>query len=78
MHAIHMADGLSLRELALPKLSLPYSLALTARRGSRCRSGLPYLDVEQTALHGFYRIAEAKLIAAQDTIGTSGCASHGR
>jgi hypothetical protein len=73
-----MADGLSLRELALRKLPLPYSLALRLRDAEVAAEVVcQYVDVEQTALHGFYRIAEAKLVAAQNTIGTSGCAWQG-
>jgi len=48
-----MADELSQREPALRRLPLPYSLALR-------------INVELAALDGLYRMAEAKLLAAQD------------
>jgi hypothetical protein len=67
MHAAQMADELSQRERALRRLPLPYSLALRLRD-----AGIPadvicqYVDVEQVALDGLYRMAEAKLVAAQN------------
>jgi hypothetical protein len=66
MHAAHVADELSQRERALRRLPLPYSLALRLRD-----AGIPadvicqYVNVEQAALDGLYRIAEAKLLVAQ-------------
>jgi hypothetical protein len=63
MHAAQMADELSQRERALRRLPLPYSLALRLRdAGVICQ----YVDVEQVALDGLYRMAEAKLVAAQN------------
>ena len=67
MHAAHVADELSQRERALRRLPLPYSLALRLRD-----AGIPadviclYVNVEQDALAGLYRMAEAKLVAAQN------------
>jgi hypothetical protein len=67
MHATRMADELSQRERALRRLPLPYSLALRLRD-----AGIPgdvvsqYVNVEQAALDGLYRMAEAKLVAAQN------------
>jgi hypothetical protein len=72
MHAAQMADELSQRERALRRLPLPYSLALRLRD-----AGIPadvicqYVNVEQAALDGLYRIGEAKLVAAHQT-------THGR
>ena len=46
---------------------LPYSLALRLRdAGVAAEVVCEYVDVEEAALEGLYRIAEAKLIAAQD------------
>lgn len=61
-----MTDGLSAREQALRKLPLPYSLALRLRdAGVAPEVVCEYIDVEAPSLDGLYRIAEAKLIAAQ-------------
>ncbi|MGO9032762.1 hypothetical protein [Mycobacterium sp.] len=62
-----MADELSQRERALRRLPLPYSLALRLRDVGVsgdviCR----YVNVEQAALDGLYRMAEAKLLAVQN------------
>ena len=63
-----MADELSQRERALRRLPLPYSLALRLRdAGVAAEVICQYIDVEQAALDGLYRIAEAKLVAAQNT-----------
>jgi hypothetical protein len=68
MHAAQMTDELSESEQALRRLPLTYSLALRLRD-----AGVPadvicqYANVEQAALDGVYRIAEAKLRAAQKT-----------
>jgi hypothetical protein len=57
---------LSARERALRKLPLPYSLALRLRDAGVAPDVVcEYLDVEEASLEGFYRIAEAKLVAAQ-------------
>ena len=60
-----MADEYE-REQALRKLPLPYSLALRLRDAGVAADVIcQYVNVEQAALGGFYRIAEAKLLAAQ-------------
>jgi hypothetical protein len=62
-----MADEFSQRERALRRLPLPYSLALRLRdAGISADVICLYLDVEAAALDGLYRIAEAKLLAAQN------------
>ena len=67
MHAAQMADELSQRERALRRLPLPYSLALRLRDAGVAADVIcQYLDVEQVALDGLYRMAEAKLVAAQN------------
>jgi len=72
MHAAQMADELSEREQALRRLPLPYSLALRLRDAGVAADVIcQYVDIEQAALDGFYRIADAKLLAAQK-------ATHGR
>jgi hypothetical protein len=72
MHAASMADELSEREQALRLLPLPYSLALRLRDAGVATDVIcQYVNVEQAALDGLYRIAEAKLLAAQKT-------THGR
>jgi hypothetical protein len=66
MHAPQMVDELSEREQALRRLPLPYSLALRLRdAGVAAEVICQYVDVEQAALEGLYRIAEAKLLAAK-------------
>ena len=61
-----MADELSEREQALRRLPLPYSLALRLRDAGVAADVIcQYVEVEQAALDGLYRIAEAKLLAAQ-------------
>jgi hypothetical protein len=66
MHADQMADELSEREQALRRLPLPYSLALRLRdAGVAAEVICQYINVEQAALDGLYRIGEAKLLAAQ-------------
>ncbi|OBB33185.1 hypothetical protein A5792_12345 [Mycolicibacterium peregrinum] len=60
-----MADEGDLHEQALRQLPLPYSLALRLRDAGVARELVcEYLSVEDTALDGIYRIAEAKLAAA--------------
>ena len=55
------------REHALRALPLPYSLALRMRdAGVAAEVICQYVKVEQDALEGVYRIAEAKLYAAQE------------
>ena len=61
-----VADDHSEREKALRKLPLPYSLALRLRDAGVAREVVcEYVGVEEAALDGLYRIAEAKLIALQ-------------
>jgi hypothetical protein len=67
MHAAQMADELSQREQALRRLSLPYSLALRLRdAGISADVICRYVSVELAAPDGLYRMAEAKLLAAQN------------
>ena len=62
-----MADELREREQALRRLPLPYSLALRLRDAGVAADVIcQYVNVDQAALDGLYRIAEAKLIAAQN------------
>jgi hypothetical protein len=52
-------------EQILRRLSRPYSLALRLRdAGVAAEVICVYLNLERAALDGFYRIAEAKFIAA--------------
>jgi hypothetical protein len=61
-----MVDELSAHEQALRALPLPYSLALRLRdAGVAADLVCEYVDIELAALDGLYRLAEAKLIAAQ-------------
>ena len=61
-----MSKELSAREQALRKLPLPYSLALRLRDAGVAPDVVcEYLNVDEASLEGFYRIAEAKLAAAQ-------------
>ena len=67
MHAALMADEPSQRERALRRLPLPYSLALRLRdAGVSADVICQYVNVELAALDGLYRMAEAKLFAAQN------------
>jgi hypothetical protein len=67
-----MADELTEREQALRRLPLPYSLALRLRdAGVAVDVICEYVNVERAGLDGLYRIAEAKLLAAQKS--THGC-----
>ena len=60
-----MTDELNAREQALTKLPLPYSLAFRLRDAGVAPEVIcEYLGVEEAALAGVYRIAEAKLSAA--------------
>ncbi|HYZ69355.1 MAG TPA: hypothetical protein VE666_16400 [Mycobacterium sp.] len=57
-----MDDELSSHESALRKLPLPYSLALRLRdAGVAPEVVSEYIGVDESALEGIYRIAEAKL-----------------
>ena len=62
-----MGDEISQRERALRRLPLPYSLALRLRDADVPADVIcQYVNVEQAALDGLYRMAEAKLLAAQN------------
>jgi hypothetical protein len=62
-----VSDDLSAREQALRKLPLPYSLALRLRDAGVVPDVVcEYLDIDEASLEGFYRMAEAKLVAAQN------------
>jgi hypothetical protein len=64
--AAEMAEELSERERALRRLPLAYSLALRLRDAGVAADVIcQYVKVEQAAPDGLYRIAEAKLLAAQ-------------
>jgi hypothetical protein len=79
MHAARMVDELTEYERALRRLPLPYSLALRLRDvGLAAELICQYIDIEQDAIDGFYRIAEAKLLAVQKTLSGSanGCGRH--
>jgi hypothetical protein len=66
MHAGHVVDDLSTREHALRRLPLPYSLALRLRdAGVALEVVGEYLGIEEAALEGVLRIAEAKLVSVQ-------------
>jgi hypothetical protein len=66
-HADEVADELSSHENALRKLPLPYSLALRLRdAGVAPEVVSEYVGVDEAALDGVYRIAEAKLNAAEN------------
>jgi hypothetical protein len=65
MQAGGMADDVSRHEAALRRLPLPYSLALRLRAIAVAPEVVcEYLGLEETALAGFYRLAEEKLAAA--------------
>lgn len=60
-----MADEGDTHERALRQLPLAYSLALRLRDAGVARDVVcEYLSIEESALDGVYRIAEAKLAAA--------------
>ncbi len=66
VQADEVADELSSHEIALRKLPLPYSLALRLRDAGVAPDVVSeYVGVDEAALDGVYRIAEAKLTAAQ-------------
>jgi hypothetical protein len=67
MHAAQVANELSEREQALRRLPLPYSLALRLRDAGVAADVIcQYVNVEQAALDGLYRMADAKLLTAQN------------
>ena len=60
-----VSDESSGREQALRRLPLPYSLVLRLRdAGVAAEVICQYVNVEQAALDGVYRVAEAKLDSA--------------
>jgi hypothetical protein len=62
-----VADEPSEREQALRKLPLPYSLALRLRDAGVAPEVIcEYVGIEEAAMQGVYRIAEAKLLAARE------------
>ncbi len=65
-HADEVAEELTPHENALRKLPLPYSLALRLREAGVAPEVVSeYVGVDEAALDGVYRIAEAKLVAAE-------------
>ena len=67
VQAGEVADELTSHESALRKLPLPYSLALRLRdAGVAPEVVSEYVGVDEAALEGVYRIAEAKLSAAEN------------
>lgn len=63
-----MADELTSHERALRRLPLPYPLALRLRdAGVAPEVVSEYVGVDEAALDGVYRIAEAKLCAAKQS-----------
>jgi hypothetical protein len=68
-----VADESNEREQALRKLPLPYSLALRLRDAGASPDVIcEYIGIEEAALRGLYRIAEAKLLAARSLTRTRG------
>lgn len=64
-----MADEPSERKQALRKLPLPYSLALRLRDAGVAPEVIcEYVGIEEAAMQGVYRIAEAKLLAARELL----------
>jgi hypothetical protein len=69
-----VADELTSHESALRKLPLPYSLALRLREAGVAPEVVSeYVGVDEAALDGVYRIAEAKLSAVE---GRSPCSDE--
>lgn len=72
MQAGQVVDEPSEREQALRKLPLPYSLALRLRHAGVAPEVIcEYLGIEEAAIRGVYRIAEAKLLAARELLNRS-------
>ncbi|MCV7256629.1 hypothetical protein HZU40_18320 [Mycolicibacterium fluoranthenivorans] len=64
-----MTGHMSPRERALRTLSAPYSLGLRLREAGVAPEVIcDYLDVELDNLDAFYRLADAKLAAAESRI----------
>jgi hypothetical protein len=73
VHAALVADEITEREQALRRLPLPYSLALRLRDAGVAADVIcQYVNVEQAALDGLYRMADAKLLAAQNATSAYG------
>ena len=73
-----MADELSSHESALRKLPLPYSLALRLRDAGVAPDVVSeYVGVDEAALEGIYRIAEAKLISTEGQLLSDTCDNTG-
>ncbi len=69
MQAGQVADEPTEREQALRKLPLPYSLALRLRDAGVAPEVIcDYVGIEEAAMQGVYRIAEAKLLAARELL----------
>jgi hypothetical protein len=69
MQAGQVADEPTEREQALRKLPLPYSLALRLRDAGVAPEVIcEYVGIEDAAMQGVYRIAEAKLLAAREQL----------
>jgi hypothetical protein len=69
MQAGHVANEPSEREQALRTLPLAYSLALRLRDvGVAPEVICEYVGIEEAAMQGVYRIAEAKLLAARELL----------
>ena len=65
-HDVCVTNELTMRERALRRLPLPYSLALRLRdAGVAPEVVCEYVGVEEPVLEGIYRVAEAKLTSAQ-------------
>ena len=61
-----MANEPNEREQALRKLPLPYSLALRLRDAGVAPEVIcEYVGIEEAAMQGVYRVAEAKLLSAR-------------
>jgi hypothetical protein len=69
MQAGQVADEPTEREQALRKWPLPYSLALRLRDAGVAPEVIcEYVGIEEAAMQGVYRIAEAKLLAARELL----------
>ena len=69
MQAGQVADEPSEREQALRRLPLSYSLALRLRDAGVAPEVIcEYVGIEEAAMQGIYRIAEAKLLAARELL----------
>jgi hypothetical protein len=69
MQAGQVTDEPSEREQVLRKLPLPYSLALRLRDAGVAPEVIcEYVGIEEAAMQGVYRIAEAKFLAARELL----------